>query len=1122
MNRSRWVTRARTLIATLTLVVVGLGGAASPAQACVRSWQSDVRAATAQQDTSNAQAYLQEAVDALTGEVDDARGLRLLALVEGDLAVYSDGARFTTDAAGRASYDHSQALAAWLQARMARYRGDTTGRVTGLAALLRAGRVSASVAVSDLAGVLALAPARAEGVKAARRALTLARGHLSGARVAMGWAAPSAVVTLHRSAWTVAVGGLDALGIDAASDRDGDGLSDRLELALGSSPFGPDTDGDGLTDVFEFDALFSFSSLLAADTDGDGTRDGSEDLDGDGLDALREQEVGSSPTEPDTDSDTSSDGAEIASGTDPLVADTDVDGLSDGAEPAAGTNPLDSDSDDDGVLDGADLVTGQVTALDGIHVALTGTGDLAGALTVTEVTTDARAAGTGGQVGPAYNFSLSPPMADALLQAELTVPFPAELGTSKPEDLRLFYLDPELGAWQLATEDQSVDVQARVVTATVTHFSTYAIFDITNWGQTWTAQDNPCRARSDGGTDFVLLDLALVLDSSGSMSWNDPEGLRLTAAKSFVDALLPEDRAAVVDFDDGARIAQGLTSDKSAVKAAIDTIDANGGTDIGAGVAAANQVLLGNGDPTRARMMILLTDGVGSYSTSLTTQAAAAGITIYTIGLGTSVDSALLSAIATGTGGTYTNVRTAAELPEVFRRLAEDTGGGADLTKDTDTDGLPDCVEIEGALSGFQHRYTSDPLVPDTDGDGLTDGDEVGDPVPASSLFGPHSPALAPGLTVYRVQSDPAAADTDTDGLVDPAELDLTTSAMDNDTDGDGLTDGVEVDTLGTSPVLADTDADTFSDAYEDTHRTDQGLDPLFVDVKVSAWTYAGDFAKGFLAGDLWREDSLAWLAGNLGSGGLSFIPVYGWIAGGIADLRDVIGSAIHADWVGSGLSALGIIPYAGDAVAIPGKAVRFVARNLDKSDEVLTFVARLDDVPTSVKVGAAQQILKNQWDVLKEAGFTDDALIAIMKGRGNLDQVAKTLGRATAVVAGTGFKATGKAGEAALEATYGATIKGRDRQVWFSTKDFLGRGRFADVFEVSPRIAHESKVGYVSNSISIRNQIRKDARLVNTQAINGARWHFYASAVSNTIGADPKVIDLLVANGIPFTIHIP
>ncbi|PPK98565.1 hypothetical protein CLV92_101261 [Kineococcus xinjiangensis] len=210
----------------------------------------------------------------------------------------------------------------------------------------------------------------------------------------------------------------------------------------------------------------------------------------------------------------------------------------------------------------------------------------------------------------------------------------------------------------------------------------------------------------------------------------------------------------------------------------------------------------------------------------------------------------------------------------------------------------------------------------------------------------------------------------------------------------------------------------------------------------MSKWTYAADFAKGLLAGDLWREDSLAWLAGNLASGGASVIPVVGWIAGAVADVRDAIGSAIHADWVGSGLSALGVVPYAGDAVAIPGKTARFVQRNLDKSDEVLRFVAELDDVPTAVKVETSKLILKDRWDVLRDEGFSDATILALKSGRGSIDQVLETVGRATRTVRGSGFKATGSAGVQALEAAFGASTKGVDKQVWFSSKTFLGRGR--------------------------------------------------------------------------------
>lgn len=1093
------------------------------------------------------------AASALPPSATQAPGTERVARVAADATGrYVDGARFRSEADGRAAYTADLQLAAWLKSQLSDTA--TPERVAAVSDLLMAGRLAAEAAVQDAQAALgapepgdrqvvlteneeasrtakveggddplAEAPAVTTpgGREAALRELALAQRALERADKALGSALPVAALTHDGLAWRHGFHALVHLGITYDGDRDGDGVPDRLELMLGASPMRVDSDGDGLTDRFEIDALFGQSLPSKADTDADSIGDGAEDLDGDGLTAREEQDAGTSPTEPDTDSDGALDGAELAASTDPVRADTDADGLRDGLEPLAGTDARDPDSDDDGTLDGAEQLRQQVQGVDGIRAVLIGSGDLVSSFSVSRVTTDVRASGAGGQVGPAYDFSLSPPAAARMQAAELSVPYdPSTLGNASPADLRLFYLDPERGVWQPAAEQQVVDTTAHVVRATVPHFSTYAIFDIRNWGETWTAQDNPCRTRADSGTDVVLLDLALVLDSSGSMSWNDPSGMRRTAAKSFVDALLPADRAGVVDFDSYGPTLQGLTTDKTAVKAAIDRIDDWGGTNIAAGVRLGNDLLINNGDPARARMAILLTDGVGYYDPALTEQAKAQGITIYTIGLGYDVDDALLRGIAEQTGGVY---HAAGDLPEVFRRIAEDSGGNADVAKDSDGDGLFDCTEIQGVLSGFQDRFTSDPNDEDTDDDGLTDAEEVGEKTSYADLGGLFSlfaPTLPTGLAVYDVQSDPRKADTDSDGLVDPAELDSETEAFRGDTDADGLSDGDEVQRVASAPLLSDTDGDSFSDGFEDAHRADQGLNPLFPDVKVSKWSYSTDFAKGAIAGDLWREDSLAWLAGNLASGASSFIPVVGWVVGGIADLRDAIGSAIHADWVGSGLSVVGVVPYAGDAVAIPGKAAKFVARNADKADEVTSFIVKLDDVPTGIKVDASKLIYKTDWDVLKQSGFSDSALLALEKGRGNLKDIAGAMGRAghrAGVVAGT-FP-TGKAGEAFLENLFGATVKGQDKQVWASTKGFLGRGRFTDVVDANG-IARESKVGYVSYSRSIINQIEKDAYLVNTGQINGAHWHFFISSASNTLGADRKVLDLLDAKGIPYTLH--
>ncbi|WP_321429453.1 VWA domain-containing protein [uncultured Methanolobus sp.] len=111
-------------------------------------------------------------------------------------------------------------------------------------------------------------------------------------------------------------------------------------------------------------------------------------------------------------------------------------------------------------------------------------------------------------------------------------------------------------------------------------------------------------------------------------------------------------------------------------------------------------------------MVILLTDGQGSYSSSYTQQAIANNITVYTVGLGSGVNSDLLTSIATATGGQYYPVSSAGDLPEVFRVISENI-------VDTDGDDLPDIVETSGFRDGLGNWYTTDPENPDTDGDGL-------------------------------------------------------------------------------------------------------------------------------------------------------------------------------------------------------------------------------------------------------------------------------------------------------------------------------------------------------------------------------------------------------------------
>ncbi|EKE45483.1 von Willebrand factor type A domain-containing protein [Oceaniovalibus guishaninsula JLT2003] len=169
-----------------------------------------------------------------------------------------------------------------------------------------------------------------------------------------------------------------------------------------------------------------------------------------------------------------------------------------------------------------------------------------------------------------------------------------------------------------------------------------------------------------GGTG---LDLALVLDSSGSMGTGvDTDGdgvndttrqeLQQQAALALVNALPDFARISVTEFDTNAVLLQGLTpldaGGRGTTAAAINSVDASGGTNLAAGVNTGRAELVANGAAGSAQRLLLISDGESS-STSATNAAAiaaAAGITVDTVGF-PGTDAPTLSAIAAAGGGTF-------------------------------------------------------------------------------------------------------------------------------------------------------------------------------------------------------------------------------------------------------------------------------------------------------------------------------------------------------------------------------------------------------------------------------------------------------------------------------------
>jgi hypothetical protein len=515
------------------------------------------------------------------------------------------------------------------------------------------------------------------------RAIERAQQELAKGDDKAGKGMPVDAIRDYRKAWEYTDEALDILW--TTFDPDGDQLLNSYEAVLGSDPQTADSDSDGLNDADEL--LKTATDSTRSDSDNNGIPDGDEDLDADGLTALEELAAGTHPLRPDTDGEGLTDAFELSEfGSDPFKQDTDADGLTDDSELRLGTDPRHPDTDGDGLVDGLETYTSTATTADAsVSVELTGMGDVARTVTFRDVFDDTRFQQAPGRLSPAIDITADAPFANARVKIRFD---PAQVPNGDFDGLRILYYDENAHVF-LPLPTDGVDPEAGYAWADTTHFTVFVLFYIPNWQTVWT---HPMDVGGDsGGAGPKNLDVVLVIDSSGSMRTNDPLGFRRIAAKAFIDALVEGDRVAVYDLDFFAGRLQRLTTDFAAAKAAVDRIDDAGGTNLNSAVFNANRELINFGDPEHIWIEILLTDGQSLYNPVHTSVARDAGITIYTIGLGPEVDDNLLRSIAEGTGGRYFSIASAEGLPEVFRRIGDETGHGA--TADTDGDGLPDIIE---------------------------------------------------------------------------------------------------------------------------------------------------------------------------------------------------------------------------------------------------------------------------------------------------------------------------------------------------------------------------------------------------------------------------------------------
>ena len=525
------------------------------------------------------------------------------------------------------------------------------------------------------------------------------------------------------------------LGINIETDTDCDVIPDYIEGELGTDPNKEDSDDDGIPDGVEI--YITRTDPLNEDTDNNGTNDGDEDIDEDGLSFNEEVDEGTLFFNSDTDEDRLLDGDEVnVYNTDPLEPDTDGDTISDYEEVMLGRNPKAKDATPTIQTAAYPIDCTESPEITEVSVTLSTSRYLPCAVTAENIydinvpTTDVV-----GRVGAPVDLKSEVDFDSATITFTYSV---SALGDTEEENLVIMWFDEE--NLRFIEQNTTVDTVNHTVSATVNHFSKYAVVDKDKWNAAWaTPIDYPTiNPYENERYDYIFC----IEDSSYTRDETIYRSVGII--NEFASHLRPGERIGMsLVSGDFARGIRDLYSDPVDVLYYTNyllknvTSQGNGDASYYDSAAATKTLsyIYGKMDQgENVPIIIMLTSNVDvrcSYFQA-TTYCEQYGARVYAICLGelnedTGITSeshlCLYGDMKTGadTIMKYTSgYRLDGDSPEEY---FDDFKNGPEY--DNDEDGIPDVYETVGLRSYTGKILTSDPQKMDTNGDGIDDWESL-------------------------------------------------------------------------------------------------------------------------------------------------------------------------------------------------------------------------------------------------------------------------------------------------------------------------------------------------------------------------------------------------------------